>query len=38
MIGGYEYWVREGQPTEDDEGPHARTFDPLAMVVRTPVS
>ena len=21
MIGGYEYWVREGQPTENDEGP-----------------
>ena len=20
MIGGYEYWVREGQPTENDEG------------------
>lgn len=35
MIGGYEYWVREGQPTENDGGPLPRTFDPLTMVVRT---
>lgn len=34
MIGGYEYWVREGQPTENDEGALPRTFDPLVMVVR----
>ncbi|WP_396641527.1 rhodanese-like domain-containing protein [Microbacterium sp.] len=34
MIGGYEYWVREGQPTENNEGPLPRTFDPLTMVVR----
>jgi rhodanese-related sulfurtransferase len=34
MIGGYEYWVREGQPTENDEGPLPRQFDPLVMVVR----
>lgn len=34
MIGGYEYWSREGQPTENDEGPLPRTFDPLTMVVR----
>lgn len=34
MIGGYEYWVREGQPTEGDKGPLPRTFDPLTMVVR----
>lgn len=34
MIGGYEYWVREGQPTESDEGPLPRVFDPLVMVVR----
>ncbi len=33
MIGGYEYWVREGQPVENDEGPLPRTFDPLVMVV-----
>ena len=34
MIGGYEYWVREGQPTENDAGPLPRTFDPLTMVIR----
>ncbi len=34
MIGGYEYWVREGQPTENDQGPLPRTFDPLVMVTR----
>jgi rhodanese-related sulfurtransferase len=34
MIGGYEYWAREGQPTENDAGPLPRTFDPLVMVVR----
>ena len=35
MIGGYEYWVREGQPTENDEGPCERVFDPTVMVVRS---
>ncbi len=34
MIGGYEYWVREGYPTENTDGPVARTFDPLVMYVR----
>lgn len=34
MIGGYEYWVREGQPTENAAGPVPRTFDPLTMYVR----
>ncbi len=34
MIGGYEYWAREGHPLENDEGPLPRTFDPLVMVVR----
>jgi rhodanese-related sulfurtransferase len=34
MIGGYEYWAREGQPTENDEGPLPRVFDRLVMVVR----
>ncbi|MFJ4038051.1 rhodanese-like domain-containing protein [Microbacterium sp. NPDC090007] len=34
MIGGFEYWVREGQPTEDDRGPCERIFDPTVMVVR----
>ena len=38
MIGGYEYWVREGQPTENDEGALPRVFDPQVMVVRAPVS
>lgn len=37
MIGGYEYWVREGQPTENDEGALPRTFDPQVMVVRSTV-
>jgi rhodanese-related sulfurtransferase len=37
MIGGYEYWVREGQPTENDEGPLPRVFDAQVMVVRVPV-
>jgi rhodanese-related sulfurtransferase len=35
MIGGYEYWVREGQPTENDTGALPRTFDAQVMVVRT---
>ncbi len=34
MIGGYEYWVREGQPSENDAGPLERIFDPTVMVVR----
>jgi len=34
MIGGYEYWVREGQPTENDGGPLPRVFDATVMVVR----
>lgn len=34
MIGGYEYWMREGQPVENDEGPLPRVFDPQVMVVR----
>ncbi|SFS03385.1 Rhodanese-related sulfurtransferase [Microbacterium sp. cf046] len=38
MIGGYEYWIREGQPTENDEGARPRTFDAQVMVVRTPVA
>lgn len=37
MIGGYEYWAREGYPVEDDSGPLARTFDPLTTVVRARV-
>ena len=38
MIGGYEYWVREGQPTENDEGPLPRLFDAQVMVVRQTVA
>jgi rhodanese-related sulfurtransferase len=38
MIGGYEYWVREGQPTENDEGALPRVFDPQVMVVRASVT
>lgn len=38
MIGGYEYWVREGQPTEDDAGTLPRTFDAQVMVVGAPIS
>lgn len=34
MIGGYEYWIREGQPIENDEGPLPRVFDAQVMVVR----
>lgn len=34
MIGGYEYWLREGQPTENDHGPLPRVFDAQVMVVR----
>ena len=29
MIGGYEYWVREGLPAVDDSGPLERRVDPL---------
>ena len=34
MIGGYEYWAREGLPVESTQGPLPRTFDPLVMYVR----
>ncbi|MFT3798808.1 rhodanese-like domain-containing protein [Microbacterium sp.] len=34
MIGGYEYWVREGLPTENAAGPLPRVLDPLVMYVR----
>ncbi len=32
MIGGWEYWVREGYPVEDVEGVHHRPIDPLTGV------
>jgi len=34
MIGGYEYWVREGLPTENADGSLPRVFDPQVMYVR----
>ncbi|WP_460773454.1 rhodanese-like domain-containing protein [Microbacterium sp. GXF7504] len=33
MIGGYEYWRREGYPAETDAGPLPRIQDPLVGVV-----
>lgn len=29
MIGGFEYWAREGYPVEGDNGPSVRAKDPL---------
>jgi rhodanese-related sulfurtransferase len=29
MIGGFEYWAREGHPVVDDDGPVVREVDPL---------
>ncbi len=29
MIGGFEYWAREGYAVENDHGPVLRTQDPL---------
>lgn len=34
MIGGFEYWVREGYPVEDADGTHRRPVDPLTGVAR----
>ena len=34
MIGGFEYWAREGLPTVTDDGLLPRIFDPLVTVVR----
>ncbi|AUG30028.1 sulfurtransferase [Microbacterium hominis] len=34
MIGGYEYWVREGLPAQGAQGPLPRVFDAQVMVVR----
>lgn len=33
MIGGYEYWVREGYPAEGASGPLPRYRDPLVSIV-----
>lgn len=34
MIGGYEYWAREGMPVDSASGTLPRVFDPLVMPVR----
>lgn len=34
MIGGFEYWVREGYPVEDADGVHRRPIDPVTGVPR----
>ncbi len=34
LIGGFEYWVREGYPVEDHDGVHRRPVDPLTGVPR----
>ncbi|MGO1957525.1 rhodanese-like domain-containing protein, partial [Microbacterium sp.] len=34
MIGGFEYWAREGLPVEDADGVHRRPIDPLTGVPR----
>lgn len=31
MIGGFEYWAREGYPVENDNGPLSFTKDPLTV-------
>jgi rhodanese-related sulfurtransferase len=33
MLGGFEYWAREGLPVETDEGPVVRAADPLTAPV-----
>lgn len=35
MIGGFEYWAREGMPVDAASGPLPRIFDPLVMPVRS---
>lgn len=34
MIGGFEYWAREGLPIENDSGPITRAPDPLTAPLR----
>ncbi|MBV0896066.1 rhodanese-like domain-containing protein [Microbacterium sp. NC79] len=34
MIGGFEYWVREGYPVENADGVHRRPIDPLTGIPR----
>ena len=31
MIGGFEYWAREGYPVVNNEGPVRREKDPLTV-------
>ena len=33
MIGGFEYWAREGLPVETDDGAATRAADPLTAPV-----
>lgn len=35
MIGGFEYWAREGYPVEDAHGPVVRAKDPLTAPLST---
>ncbi|MFS0714588.1 rhodanese-like domain-containing protein [Microbacterium sp. 2P01SA-2] len=35
MIGGFEYWAREGYPVANAHGPLPRTYDPLVALVRS---
>ncbi|MDD7930198.1 rhodanese-like domain-containing protein [Microbacterium thalli] len=35
MIGGYEYWAREGYPVANAHGPLPRIYDPLVALVRS---
>ncbi|WP_375390050.1 rhodanese-like domain-containing protein [uncultured Amnibacterium sp.] len=37
LLGGFEYWAREGLPVETDDGPVVRAADPLTAPVREPV-
>lgn len=34
LIGGFEYWAREGYPIEDRDGVHRRPVDPLTGIPR----
>ena len=34
LIGGFEYWAREGYPIEDHDGTHRRPVDPTTGVPR----
>ncbi len=36
MIGGFEYWAREGYPVESADGPVVRAADPLVAPVAAP--